>query len=144
MEDVKKSFVENHEPSKVLRNGTFSTLSSRNAFYNSNFIYVQPRKVRLGYDRQGRDCYCEYNKIQEVLSRLFEDKTVYEQYLATDSSEHAKKYHGELWRGDFFMNTVPQDQRGMPPILVGLYRHVTIYFQRQNTCTYVTNFVCKW
>ena len=127
LEDVKKCFVENHELSKVLRNRTFSTLSSRNAFYNSNFIFFQPRKVRLGYDRQGRDCYCEYNKVQEVLSRLFEDKTVYEQYLATDSIEHAKKYHGELWRGDFFtsplyekiMNTVPQDQRGMPPILVG-------------------------
>ena len=92
---------------------------------------MEPKKIRLGYDPHGNECYCEYNKIGDVLQRLFQDHTVYEQYLSTDSLKEVDKYgKDESWRGDSFTSplnerlkkTVPASYSEMPPIFLGLYR----------------------
>ena len=132
-EVIRDCLIESHDLSQVLKNGTFAFLSSRNTFFNNNFAFVQPRKIRQGYNTNGSECFCEYNKIQEVLYRLFEDDTVYQQYLSTDSLHDMQKFNNVGgWRGDFFtspiyrkiLQTVPKSEADMPPILIGLYRKV--------------------
>lgn len=61
--------------------GPLRSYYCRNKEYGKQFPFVKPRQVRLGLNDENVECKYHYVPLKESLKLMFEDDTVYDQYL---------------------------------------------------------------
>ena len=99
------------------------------------FDLLKIHDVCLHGKELGKLSYFPYIPPRELLRRLLEVRTVFEQYLS--SGKQSKMYEGlGVWYSDFFQSEAyteilktlpPEEPNSPPPLLLEIYRLVTSY-----------------
>ncbi|XP_063226787.1 uncharacterized protein LOC134533272 isoform X1 [Bacillus rossius redtenbacheri] len=82
-------FRNNNDINTILtpRKGPLRSSYSRRKYFESNFNFVSPVGVRLGFNKYNEECHMHYIPILHSLKAMLSNEAVYSQYLLTTINE---------------------------------------------------------